>query len=68
MTSYELDLILYNWGIARGPDETDEHLRLRARMCLSYPTCMNRSYLHLCLLLHKLDVKTARRDLPIGVL
>lgn len=55
-------------GLARGPDEDDEHLRVRLLATLTYHHhTQNRTHLSLCLLLARLNVKAARRDLPIGV-
>ena len=63
-----LDIILGQWGITRGPGENDEHLRTRIRAMMEYPKTMSASYLRLCFLLARLGVDAARRDLPIGVL
>jgi len=63
-----MDHIASCLGIARGPDETDKHLRKRLLRALLWPEAKTRNtqYLKLCLLLAKLDVKSARRDLPVG--
>ena len=63
-----LDIILGQWGTTRGPSENDDHLRTRIKAMMQYPNTMNRSYLNLCLLLVRLNVKSAHRDLPIGIM
>jgi hypothetical protein len=66
LTNKELDVILFQWGVTRGPNENDDHLRQRLRAIMAYPQTMNAHYLRLCLLLSRLNVESARRDLPIG--
>lgn len=66
LTGKQLDVILHQWGITRGPDENDEHLRIRLHRT-KFPLATNAHYLRLCLFLHRLNVKAARKDLPIGI-
>ena len=68
MAGKELDIILHNWGIVRGPGESDEHLRMRVKTAMLWPVTMNHSYMQLCYLLLRLGVRSARRDLPMGTI
>ena len=68
LTSKNLDAIMGQWGLTRGAGENDDHLRTRLKVAMTWPQAMNASYMRLCYLLVRLDVKSARRDLPMGVM
>jgi hypothetical protein len=53
-------------GVVREPDEDDAHLRMRILWALHWPEkTRNTKYLQLCLLLARLGISHARRDLPV---
>ena len=64
-----LDELLFAWGsFSRCPGESDAQFRTRVKLLMSVSYRYDSGYLRLCLLLAKLRVDSARRDLPIGAI
>lgn len=63
-----LDMMARDMGLVRTPGEDDAALRRKLVTSFKYKPRPPLPYLRLCLLLYRLGVKSARRDLPIGVI